>query len=409
MSFTEDTKSYDLAIIGAGIVGLATTWQILRRRSGLRVVVLDKETKPAAHQSSHNSGVLHSGIYYRPGGSKAKNCLRGHALMVEFCRTYGLPFDLCGKVIVATREEERPRLHAIYQRGLTHGLRGIRLLSAAEVKEKEPHVEALEGIWVPQAGIVNYADVAKKLVELIEKLGGEIRGGFSLRAVFAERQKKPLRLQARNGAELTSRYLITAAGLYADKVARMTGVHPPLKIIPFRGEYYRLRREKEYLVNNLIYPVPNPAFPFLGVHYTRRIGGGIEAGPNAVLAFAREGYSRWTVRPVELAETLSYKGFLRLAAKYWRVGLDELHRSYSKKAFVHALQHLIPEVGVEDLERGGAGVRAQAIAPDGSMVNEFVIVEQERVIHVLNAPSPAATSALSIGMDVADRFFVKMQ
>ncbi len=409
MSFTEGIKSYDLAIVGAGIVGLATAWQILRRRSGLRVVVLDKETKPAAHQSSHNSGVLHSGIYYRPGGSKAKNCLRGHALMVEFCRTYGLPFDLCGKVIVATREEERPRLHAIYQRGLTHGLRGIRLLSAAEVKEKEPHVEALEGIWVPQAGIVDYADVAKKLVELIEKLGGEIRGGFALRAVFAERQNKGLQLFARSGEELHARYLITAAGLYADKVARMTGVRPPLKIIPFRGEYYRLRREKEYLVNNLIYPVPNPAFPFLGVHYTRRIRGGIEAGPNAVLAFAREGYSRWTVRPVELAETLSYKGFLRLAAKYWRVGLDELHRSYSKKAFVHALQHLIPEVGVEDLERNGAGVRAQAIAPDGSMVNEFVIVEQERVIHVLNAPSPAATSALSIGMDVADRFFVKMQ
>ncbi len=409
MFFMGKLKRYDVAVVGAGIVGLATAWQILRRRRGLRLVVLDKEPGPAAHQTSHNSGVIHSGIYYRPGGSKAKNCLRGHALMVEFCRRYGLPFDLCGKVIVATREEEKPELQAIYRRGLAHGLKGLRLLSAAEVREKEPHVTALQGIWVPQAGIVDYARVAAQLVELIEELGGEVRGGYALRAVFAERQNKSLRLEARSGEEIQTRYLLTAAGLYADKMARMTGMRPGLKIIPFRGEYYRLRREKEHLVNNLIYPVPNPAFPFLGVHYTRKISGGIEAGPNAVLAFAREGYNRWTVRPVELAETLSYGGFLRLAAKYWRTGLDELHRSYSKKAFVRALQHLIPEVGPDDLERNGAGVRAQAIAPDGSMVNEFVILEGERVIHVLNAPSPAATSSLSIGMDVAERLFVKMQ
>ena len=399
------SNTYDVVIVGAGIVGLATAWRILRGRPGLRLAVLDKEALPAAHQTSHNSGVIHSGIYYKPGGSKALNCRRGHAMLVAFCEEHGVPYELCGKVIVATREEERPRLREIYQRGLQNGLEGIRILSAEEVREHEPHVAALEGIWVPQAGIVDYARVAEKLMELIQAAGGVFLGGHALRATFAERLI--IRLITSAGA-LQTRYLITAAGLYADKVVRMTGMEPGMKIIPFRGEYYRLRREKEHLVNNLVYPVPNPAFPFLGVHYTRMMRGGIEAGPNAVLAFAREGYSRRKVNFSELAETLTYKGFLRLAAKYYRTGIDELHRSYSKRAFVRALQHLIPEVGYEDLERSGAGVRAQAIAPDGSMINEFVVLEDERIIHVLNAPSPAATSSLSIGQDVADKLFSKM-
>ncbi len=399
--------TYDVVIVGAGIVGLATAWQILRRRPGLRLALWDKEEQVAAHQTSHNSGVMHSGIYYKPGGTKALNCRKGHAMLMAFCEEHGVPYDLCGKVIVATREEELPRLHAIFDRGRANGLEGIRLLSGEEVKEYEPHVAATAGIYVPQAGIVDYARVAGKLLELIQAKGGVFFGGHALRAVFAERPSRNLRLISPSG-EISTRYLITAAGLYADKMARLTGMDPGMKIVPFRGEYYRLRREKEHLVNNLIYPVPNPAFPFLGVHYTRMIGGGIEAGPNAVLAFGREGYSRWDVRFGELAEALTYKGFLRLAAKYWKTGLDELRRSYSKRAFIKALQHLIPEVGYEDLQRSGAGVRAQAIAPDGSMINEFLIRENHRIIHVLNAPSPAATSALSIGQDVADKLFTKM-
>lgn len=398
---------YDVAIVGAGIVGLATAWQILSRQPVLRIAILDKEESIAAHQTSHNSGVIHSGIYYKPGGSKASNCRRGHALLIEFCQKQAIPFDLCGKVIVATRQEEKHRLNEIYQRGLANGLKGIKLLSAEEVREHEPHVAALAGIWVPQAGIIDYAQVAAKLWELIEAEGGKFYGGHELRAVFAERQDKNLRLLTTAG-EIKARYLITAAGLYADKVARMTGVHPKMKIVPFRGEYYRLKKNKESLVKNLIYPVPNPAFPFLGVHYTRMIRGGIEAGPNAVLAFAREGYSRWKINPKELAETLGYTGFLRLARKYWQVGLGELYRSYSKRAFVQALQHLIPEIDYDDLERSGSGVRAQAISSNGNMINEFVITESERVIHVLNAPSPAATSCLSIGSDIADKFFSKI-
>ncbi len=400
--------TYDVVVVGSGIVGLASAWRILQREPGLSLALIDKEERIAAHQTSHNSGVIHSGIYYKPGGSKALNCRRGHAMMVAFCEEHGVPYELCGKVIVATREEELPRLKDIYQRGLANGLEGIEMLTAAEVREYEPHVAALKGIWVPQAGIVDYARVAQKLMELIEAAGGAFLGGHALQAVsFGESRDKNLHLKTSAG-ELASRYLITAAGLYADKVARMTGMEPRMKIIPFRGEYYRLVKEKEKLVNNLIYPVPNPDFPFLGVHYTRMMKGGIEAGPNAVLAFAREGYSRWKVHFSELAEVLTYRGFLRLAAKYYRVGWDELHRSYSKRAFVNALRHLIPEVGYEDLERSGAGVRAQAIAPDGSMVNEFVVLENERIIHVLNAPSPAATSSLSIGQDVADKLFSKM-
>ena len=391
---------FDCTIIGAGIVGLATGYQLSERKPGLRICVVDKEAEVAAHQTGHNSGVIHSGIYYQPGGSKAINCRRGYAALLKFCEAQGVRYELCGKVIVATREAERGLLDQIYQRGLANGLAGIRKISAPEVREREPHVRCLEGIWVPQAGIIDYGAVARKYHELLHDRGATSYLGETVRRVV--RQPAGLRVVT-DKREIDTRLLITCGGLFSDKLARLTGVDPGVQIIPFRGEYYQLVKQKEHLVNNLIYPVPNPNFPFLGVHYTRMINGGIEAGPNAVLAFKREGYSRWDVHLPELAEILRYRGFRKVASKYWRTGLGELHRSYSKKAFVRALQHLIPEVGEADLRRGGAGVRAQAIDPRGNLVDDFLILEEAGIVNVCNAPSPAATSSLAIGETVAEK------
>ena len=395
----------EVLIIGGGIVGLATAWRLMEARPDLKVTVLEKEPELATHQTGHNSGVIHSGIYYRPGTLRARNCMEGYGELLRFCDEHGIPYDICGKVIVATRPEELPQLDKILDHGLQNGLKDIRRISAAETREHEPHVNVVESLWVPQAGIINYRKVANKYAELITARGGVIRTGFKVTSI--KRSDNEITVIGEAG-EVSGNLLISCAGLYADKVAKMTGQKiPGIQILPFRGEYYELKPEKQYLVNNLIYPVPNPEFPFLGVHYTRMIEGGIEAGPNAVLAFRREGYSRWDLDLSELLETLSYPGFMRLAAKHWRYGWGEMYRSFSKSAFVKALQHLIPDVGYDDLQRGGAGVRAMACDLKGKLIDEFLIFEDHNIINVCSAPSPAATASLAIGKTIAGKALLK--
>lgn len=391
---------YDVLIIGGGIVGLATALQILEKRPGLRLVVLEKEDAVARHQSSRNSGVIHSGIYYRPGSLRARNCKEGYDLLVGFCRRHGLPFEICGKIIVAAEEQERQQLDQIFRRGQENGLQGLRKIGPDEAREIEPHVRAVEAVWVPQAGITDYGLIARKYAELIVAAGGEIHTGQQARRV--RQTSAETTVETANQA-FAAQLLITCAGLYSDKIAAATGQHPDVQILPFRGEYFELMPEREHLVRNLIYPVPNPDFPFLGVHFTRMIQGGIEAGPNAVLAFRREGYSRSDFQLTELLETLAYRGFRRLARRYWRDGWAEMRRSYSKHLFVKALQHLVPEIQPADVVPGRSGVRAMACTPDGRLHDDFLILEKPHLINVCNAPSPAATASLAIGAAVAQR------
>ncbi|MCB0561331.1 MAG: L-2-hydroxyglutarate oxidase [Lewinellaceae bacterium] len=390
--------NYDIGIIGAGIVGLATAYQLSQRRPELKIAIIEKEKRAAQHQTGHNSGVIHSGIYYKPGSAKALNCRRGYQYLLEFAREHNIRHDVCGKVIVATNEKERPQLDGILERGRANGLEGIRKIGREELREIEPHVNGLEAIWVPQAGIISYKEAAQKYLELVQQQNGEAFFGMKVADISINKQEATIHT---NQQVLHCRLVINCAGLYSDKIARMTMPELDIQILPFRGEYYELKPGRQYLVNNLIYPVPNPNFPFLGVHYTRMIDGGIEAGPNAVLAFKREGYSRWDINSSELMETLAFPGFQKIARRYWRDGLGEMYRSYSKRAFVKALQHLIPEVGYEDLQRGGAGVRAMACDAAGNLIDDFLIERRPRVIHVLNAPSPAATASLAIGETIA--------
>lgn len=400
-----DLKSYDVLIIGGGIVGLATGLQLLRQRPGLRLAVLEKEDRVAAHQSSRNSGVIHSGIYYRPGSLRARNCLHGYQLLLEFCREQDIPFEVCGKVIVAVEEPEREQLDRIYRRGLENGMQGLRKIEPGEIREIEPHVQAVEAVWVPQAGITDYGLVAQKYAELIGAAGGSVITGVRVETIRPAEKEVLVR---GNTWEGTARLVITCAGLYSDKVARESGEEPGVQIVPFRGEYYDLIPERQHLVRNLIYPVPNPSFPFLGVHFTRMIHGGIEAGPNAVLAFRREGYSRWDVHPGELAQTLAFSGFRRLAFRYWRDGLAEMQRSFSKAHFVRALQRLVPEIRTEDVVPARSGVRAMACTPEGQLHDDFLILEKPRLINVCNAPSPAATASLAIGETVSERALAQL-
>jgi len=392
------TQSADLAIIGGGIVGLATALALTEANPRLRLIMLEKEVKIASHQTGHNSGVIHSGIYYKPGSLKARTCVEGARRMKQFCDTHGIKWEACGKVIVATDERELPRLQNIYERGQANGLSGLKMLTAEEVREYEPNCRAVRAIHVPETGIVDYVQVAGKMADLIQQRGGRILTGARVTAV--RRQGSGLTLDTAQGA-VDARYLVNCGGLHSDRAAALMGVTPEVRIIPFRGEYYMLRPERRSLVRGLIYPVPDPEFPFLGVHFTRTIHGDVEAGPNAVLAFAREGYSLGTVRPGEFLGTLGYSGFWHMARKYWRVGAYEMYRSASKAAFVRSLQKLVPEIARGDLERGGAGVRAQAVAPDGSLVDDFKISVTPGAVHVVNAPSPAATASLAIGRHVA--------
>lgn len=391
---------YDITIIGAGAVGLSVAYALTELRPGLKLAIIDKEERESMHQTGHNSGVIHSGIYYQPGSLKARNCIRGYRMLLEFAEKYDIPHEVCGKLIVATDKEELGTLNTILDKGTRNGLQGLKMLPAEEAKEIEPHIRVLKAIRVPQSGIIHYADVAAQLRKILSDRGCDMYFSSPVKNVI--RKNGEITVIA-GDSEVKSRFIVGCAGLYADKIAELCGLDPECKIIPFRGEYFKLVPDRTYLINHLVYPVPNPAFPFLGVHFTRMIKGGIEAGPNAVLAFKREGYSKWDIGPAELAETLSYPGFRKLAAKYWRTGIGELHRSYNKTAFVNALKKLLPEIESRDLVPGGSGVRAQALRKDGSLVDDYLFKETKDMVHVINAPSPAATSSLSIGKTVAER------
>ena len=389
----------DITIIGGGILGLATAMALTERYPRARLRILDKEPKIAAHQTGHNSGVIHSGIYYKPGSLKAKLCVEGARLMKAFCTEHGIHWEPCGKLIVATDDNEIGRLQNIYERGQANGLSGLKILEAEEVRGLEPHCQAVRAIVVPETGIVDYIQVAGKMGELLEKRGVEIMTGAGVTAIRRP-SGQGLVLETPRGAVAT-RFLVNCAGLYSDEVARLMGIQPEVRIIPFRGEYYMLRPDRRSLVRNLIYPVPDPEFPFLGVHFTRTVHGDVEAGPNAVLAFAREGYTLGTIRPGEVLGMLGYRGFWSMAARYWKMGTYEMYRSASKAAFVRSLQKLVPDIRAADIARGGAGVRAQAVAPTGALVDDFKISVTEGAVHVVNAPSPAATASLAIGRHIA--------
>ena len=389
---------YDITIIGGGIVGLATGLTLKNSNPDLKILLLEKENELAKHQTGNNSGVIHSGLYYKPGSLKATNCIHGYNLLIDFCQQNEIPFERCGKIVVATEKTELPLLENLYARGQQNGLQNLKKLGKEQLLEYEPHVAGLAGIFVPQTGIVDYKLVAQKYGDLIQSKGGQINLGERVLDIQSSEDKSVVVTQK---ASYTTKLVINCAGLYSDKVARMTVPNLNVKIIPFRGEYYKLTKEKEYLVKNLIYPVPDPNFPFLGVHFTRMAKGGVEAGPNAVLAFKREGYKKSDINLSELAETLAWPGFQKVAAKYWRTGFGEMYRSFSKAAFTKALQKLIPEIVESDLAPGGAGVRAQACDRSGGLVDDFLILEEKKVINVCNAPSPAATSSLAIGETVS--------
>ncbi len=397
---------FDIIIIGSGIVGLATAFKIKRRKPGIRLAIIDKEDKIAAHQTGHNSGVIHSGLYYKPGSLKATNCVNGYQQLIEFCNEHEVPYELCGKIVVATRQEQLPQLDTLYSRGTENGLNGIKRLRKEELQEYEPQVQGLAGLHVPQTGIIDYKAVCGKLAELVFHKETEIKLGEQVKAI---KKQKNLTLVATNKNTYTTRLVINCAGLYSDKIAEMAGVKTNIKIIPFRGEYYKLKKGSDHLVRNLIYPVPDPSFPFLGVHFTRMIDGGIEAGPNAVLAYQREGYKKSQVNLKELFETLSWPGFQKVGMKYWKTGMGEMYRSYFKSAFARALQELVPAVEEKDLIPGGSGVRAQACDRSGKLLDDFLILENDSSVNVCNAPSPAATSSLSIGSTVASKALKRFQ
>ena len=388
---------HDYVIIGGGIVGLATAMAVGHKYSGASILVLEKEQDLAQHQTGRNSGVIHSGIYYKAGSLKARFAREGNRSMVEFCREHGIKHEVCGKVIIATKASELPFLDSLFQRGLDHGL-AVAWLAPKQVQEIEPHVRCLAGIKVPSTGIVNYREVSAKYVELIKSQGGTVQTGTRVDRL---RDVNGIQVIETPHGEFEAGFVINCAGLFSDRVARFSGLDPGAKIVPFRGEYYELVPEKRHLVRSLIYPVPNPDFPFLGVHFTRMIDDSVHAGPNAVLAFKREGYCRTDINCADLFETLTFPGFWKLARKYYRDGMMEMVRSVSKRAFVKSLQQLIPEINGDDLVPTHSGVRAQAMMPDGKLVDDFLIVNGKNSIHVCNAPSPAATASLEIGRFIA--------
>jgi L-2-hydroxyglutarate oxidase len=394
----------DVAIVGGGIVGLATAYQLTQHFPGRRVAVLEKEVGLAAHQTGHNSGVLHSGVYYKPGSLKAVTCRTGKRAMEEFCAAEGIPFDVCGKVIVAVTDAERPALAMIHERAQANGVR-CELIGPERLRELEPHAAGVQALHVPETGIVDYKQVCARLAARVRERDGQVLTRARVTAIKPHADGVAVHSTA---GDVAARAVVNCAGLYCDHVTRLGGQEPAARIVPFRGEYYALKPAAAHLCRNLIYPVPDPAFPFLGVHFTRMIHGGVECGPNAVLAFAREGYHKTDVNLADLAETLTYPGFLRLARRYWRTGLGELWRSMSKAAFVRALQRLLPAIRAADLESAPAGVRAQAVARDGGLVDDFLIQEHGRVVNVLNAPSPAATASLAIGARVVERLAARL-
>ncbi|MFD2679748.1 L-2-hydroxyglutarate oxidase [Bacillus seohaeanensis] len=389
----------DIVVIGGGIVGLSTAISLSRRFPHARLVVIEKEDRWAKHQTGNNSGVIHSGIYYKPGSLKAKFATEGNRQLVEFCEKNDVNYEQCGKLIVATKQSELPLLENLYQRGIANGL-DISIVDDEQIKQQEPYVKGIKAIKVPQAGIVDYKQVCETMVLLLKEQGAELYLNTEVKKVLEHDHNVEI-ITTQN--TFTASYVVNCAGLHSDRVTKMTGVEADLQIVPFRGEYYELKPEKIHLVKNLIYPVPNPDFPFLGVHFTRMVQGGVEAGPNAVLSLKREGYKKADIDLKDISEVMKYKGFWKLAAKYWKEGAKEMWRSYSKKAFVKSLQELIPSIQEDDLVPASAGVRAQALQSDGTLVDDFFITSGKRSIHVCNAPSPAATACLPIGKEIANR------
>ena len=392
-------KIQDVLVVGGGIVGLATALNIMQTRPKTKLTLIEKEESLGQHQTGHNSGVIHSGLYYKPGSLKAINCISGYQKMLEFCRQHSIPHDICGKIVVATSKAELPRLEELHRRGVANGLDGLRFLQPAEIREIEPHCSGLGGLFVPQTGIVNYVEVANKFAELLTSMGAEIVCGETVVDIVRHGDQVEV---IGNKNTWTGRVAVVCAGLQSDRLARKSEPDLPLRILPFRGEYYQFAASAPKLVNHLIYPVPDPAFPFLGVHFTRMVGGGVECGPNAVFALGREAYKKTDLNMRDLCESIAWPGFRLVAKKYWRMGLGEYHRSLSKQAFVKALQKLIPEIRAEYLEPGGAGIRAQACDRDGNLLDDFDIRKDGNIIHVCNAPSPAATASLAIGQSISD-------
>lgn len=391
---------FDLTIIGGGIIGLASALAIIQKHPSLTIAVLEKEAQLAAHQTGHNSGVIHSGIYYKPGSLKARTCVAGAKALIAFCDEHNIPYERCGKVVVATATDELPRLEELHRRGTANGVGGLEMVGPERLRELEPHATGIKALHVPTTGIIDFSQVAHTYARLVQERGGVIKTQTQVQKIL--HQDRGLVLETSQGA-VRSKFLINCGGLFCDRLARMAGASIDLQIVPFRGEYYMIAPHRRSLVKNLIYPVPDPALPFLGVHFTRTIDERVEAGPNAVLAFAREGYRKTDFIPHDLKETLTFPGFWRMARKYWKTGIGEMHRSYSKSAFLKALQRLLPDLREGDLQPGGSGVRAQAIASNGMLVDDFVVLHSENTLHVLNAPSPGATSSLAIGQYIAEQ------
>jgi L-2-hydroxyglutarate oxidase len=387
-----------IVVVGGGIVGLATAYRLLERLPGASITVLEKESAVGRHQSSHNSGVLHCGLYYKTGSRRARLAVKGIRQMIEFCRIHSIPHEVCGKVVVAASADEVPRLQALYQRGQDNGLKGLRLLSPEQLREIEPHAAGLAAIHVPEEGIADYPRVCEVLVQEIRARGGAVVTGAEVRAIRPDSGGWRV---VHAAGDTACDWLVTCAGLHSDRVAALTGRARSVRIVPFRGEYCLIKPERQFLARNLIYPVPDPQFPFLGVHFTRMIGGGVEAGPNAVLALAREGYTKKNVSVPDIADSLGFPGLWRFLGRYPHAAWAELRRSFSREIFCQSLQRLVPEIGLDDLLPGGAGVRAQAMSPDGSLLDDFSFVEGPREIHVINAPSPGATASLAIGEEIA--------
>ena len=395
----------DIVIIGAGIIGLSTAFKLLQKNPSFKIHIVEKENTFALHQTGHNSGVIHAGIYYKPGTLKAQNCIKGYTELIHFCDEHKIHYDLCGKVIVATEKRELPILENIFQRGIANGLSAIRKLTKEELLEKEPYCNGIQAIHVPYTGIIDYTEVSKVLADEIKKRGGLFT--YNSKVISLKYKNNFVEIITDNGV-IMAKIVVNCGGLYSDVITNMIDKQRDIKIIPFRGEYYKIKDSRKYLVKNLIYPVPDPNFPFLGVHFTRKINGEVEAGPNAVLAFAREGYSKTDVDIREFLEIIRWIGFQKIALKYWKTGMEEMYRSFSKQAFTKALQKLVPHIQASDLETGGSGVRAQACHKNGTLLDDFFIQENSFSVNVCNAPSPAATSSLSIGEYIAHIVFSKL-
>ena len=396
MARTSD-RDCDVAIIGAGIVGLACGLELTRKIPSLKIIVLDKENEIASHQTGHNSGVIHSGLYYKPGSLKARLCVEGSAAMVRFCQEHGIPHEICGKIIVATDESEIPGLNELLRRGRANGVSGLRELNPEQIREIEPYAKGVRGIHVPSTGITDFKLVAAKYRELIAEANSEVLTGFDVEGIARDGHATVLET---GSGTVRARFVINCAGLNSDRVAKLAGADHGLRIVPFRGEYFELVPSMHHLVHGLIYPVADPSFPFLGVHFTRRIQGGVEAGPNAVLSFQREGYRRTSFNFADTLSTVMFPGFWKMAARHWESGLGEIYRSWNKRAFTRALQKLLPALTEQDLQPGGSGVRAQALDRSGKLLDDFYFIYQDRILHVCNVPSPAATASLVIGREI---------